>query len=81
MDYKGLLHGVRCYRNNSNQIRTIGLYRLMLSIGLWRRYFNITITILDIMMISSFIWNSTQLYRFVYTSQETHYVSATRPTG
>jgi hypothetical protein len=28
-----------------------------------------------------FIWNSTQLYRLVRTSQETHYVSATSPTG
>jgi hypothetical protein len=28
-----------------------------------------------------FIWNINQLYRFVRTSQETHYVSATSPTG
>jgi hypothetical protein len=32
-------------------------------------------------IVLSFIYNSTQPYKFVRTSQETHYVSATSPTG
>jgi hypothetical protein len=31
--------------------------------------------------LTSLKYNSTQLYRFVHTSQETHYVSSTSPTG
>jgi hypothetical protein len=44
---------------------------------------NVTITILDITHRPVFYLklNSAQLYRFVRTSQETHYVSATSPTG
>jgi hypothetical protein len=38
-------------------------------------------TILDIIHRPVFILNSTQLYRFVRTSQETHYVYTTSPTG
>jgi hypothetical protein len=51
----------------------------MLSIGLLRLYINITVTILDIIHRPVFYLklNST-LYS---TSQETHYVSATIPTG
>jgi hypothetical protein len=43
----------------------------------------ITTTILNIIHRPAFYLklNSTQLYRFVRTSQETHYVSATSPTG
>jgi hypothetical protein len=57
-------------------------HTLMLSIGLWRLYINITITILDIILRPVFYLklNSTQLYKFDRTSQETHYVSATSPT-
>jgi hypothetical protein len=55
--------------------------RLMLSIGLWRWYINITITILDIIHRPVFYlklkW--TELDRFIRTSQKTHYVSATKP--
>jgi hypothetical protein len=46
-------------------------------IGLWRWYVTITITILDIIHLLF----KTQLHRFVCTSQEAHYVSATSPTG
>jgi hypothetical protein len=57
--------------------------RLMPSIGLWRWYINITITILDIIHRPVFCLklNSTQHCRVVHASQETHYVSLTSPTG
>jgi hypothetical protein len=44
---------------------------------------NVTITLLDIVYRPVFYLelNSTQLYRFVCTSQETYYVAATSPTG
>jgi hypothetical protein len=56
-------------------------YKKVPTIGLWRWYINVTLTILDIIHRPVFISNSTQLYRFVRTSQETHYVSVTSPTG
>jgi hypothetical protein len=47
------------------------------------RCINVTITIQDTIHRPSFYLklNSTQLYGLVRMSQETHYVSATRPTG
>jgi hypothetical protein len=60
----------------------------MLSIGLWQWYITLTILIVDIIQLYIFYLklnstqlNSAQLYRFVRISQETHYVSATSPTG
>jgi hypothetical protein len=52
--------------------------RLMPSIGLWRRYIDISITILNIIHCPVFYFKYTMIFR---TSQETHYVSATSPTG
>jgi hypothetical protein len=49
----------------------------MLSIGLWRWFINITTTILGI--IHRPVSILTQLYRFVRTSQDMLYVSATSP--
>jgi hypothetical protein len=53
--------------------------RLMRSIGVWRWYINITITILDIVNRPVFYLNHTMSN--VRTSQEAHNVSATSPNG
>jgi hypothetical protein len=50
----------------------------LISVGMWRWYINITITILDIIHRPIFYYNSAQLYRFVRTSQETHYACTTQ---
>jgi hypothetical protein len=58
----------------------------MLSIGLWRWYINVTITILDIIHLLTFYLNHdvsyrclkqrnvSKIYRFVRTSEETYYL-------
>jgi hypothetical protein len=53
--------------------------RLMRSIGLWRWYINVTIPVLDI--ICGPVFYLKHIVGNVRTSQETHYVSATSPTG
>jgi hypothetical protein len=46
----------------------------MLSVGLWRWYINISVTIVDIIHrpVFNLELNSTRLYTFVHTSRETH---------
>jgi hypothetical protein len=51
----------------------------MRSKGLWRRYINITITILDIIRRPVY-YLKLKMYN-VRTLLETHHVSAIRPTG
>jgi hypothetical protein len=53
----------------------------MLSIGLWRWYINIIITILDVFHEPLFYFKLSSTYRFVRTSQETQYVSGMSTTG
>jgi hypothetical protein len=53
--------------------------RLMPSLGLWRWYINITITVLDI--IHRAVFYLKQAIDNVHTSLETRYVSTTSPTG
>jgi hypothetical protein len=52
------------------------------SLGLWRWYINITITIPDIIHPTTFYlkFNSTQFCWFVRITQEIYYVSPTSPT-
>jgi hypothetical protein len=49
--------------------------------GGWRCYINITITVLDIIHRPVFYLKLNSTYRFVRTSLETHYVSATSTAG
>jgi hypothetical protein len=51
--------------------------RLMRSIGLWRCYINITVTVVDIIHRPVFYLNHTM--NTVCTSKETHYVTTTGP--
>jgi hypothetical protein len=73
-------HDGQCWYFKGNTLRLrYEPSRLMLSRGLWRRYIDITIAILDNIHRPVFYLKHTM--DNVRTSQETRYASATSPTG